>query len=349
MGRHAIELVGRLAQAPGVSVELLAARGQLGPAWSEHCPLHALPTRTHPFPELGAERLWKTLGWPRLDPWTKHADWVFSPMETYLPVKSTPTAVTIHDIQCFEPDLPWSHTPEHKKRRAKWGVWVKKALRDCRFICTVSEFTKRRMVDLLGADPEKIVVTGNGVDERFFNLPAATAPSATPYALIVGGLRYKKGADHVMAVARELKRQGNPLRIAVAGQNDPGYTAQAQAVGNIDVLGMLSDEALIARLTHARALLFLSPYEGFGIPALEAMAAQVPVIAANRASLPEILGDAGLLVSPEDVSGVIAALNETTPDSLWRRHLLERGLVRARAYTWDRCMWNLQNAFLRFS
>lgn len=349
VGRHAIELLSRLAQIPDILVEVLAARGELTPAWRERCPLHKLPTHSHPFPELGAERLWKTVGWPSLDPWTRGADWVFSPMETYLPVRNAPVAITIHDIQCFEPNLPWSHTTEHKTRRAKWGIWVKKALRDCRFVCTVSEFTKRRMVELLDADPDKIVVTGNGVDERFFTLPLSIAPTSSPYILVVGGLRYKKGADHVLAVARELKHQGNLLRIAVAGQNEPGYTAQAQAAGNIDVLGMISDETLITRLTHARALLFLSPYEGFGIPALEAMAAQVPVIAANRASLPEIVSDAGLLVNPDDISEILAALNQTIPDSPWRRELLNRGMARARTYTWHRCTQQLHHAFLRFS
>lgn len=371
VGRHANELVSRLAQRPDYEVELWASNRECNFIHDTKFPLRKLPLCTHPLPELFAERLWKTMGWPSADRWVKGADWVFSPMETYLPIKIVPVAVTIHDIQCFEADLPWSHTAEHKARRAKWGVWVKKALRDCRFVCTVSEFTKRRMVDLLDADPAKIVVTGNGVDERFFNLaasgkqlvtsdkdqgntdqnPVASSSQrvAAPYVLVVGGLRYKKGADYVLAVARKLKADGNPLRIVVAGQNEANYVIQAKECGHIDILGMIDDDSLITYLLKSQALLFLSPYEGFGIPALEAMAAQVPVVAANRASLPEIVGDAGLLVNPENADEVVHQILSLLYDSDLRKVLIQKGLNRARGFTWDRCVDNLCNAFVKFA
>jgi glycosyltransferase involved in cell wall biosynthesis len=356
VGRHANELVSRLAHRSGYEVELFVSARQVGSITRERFPLADLPIRTHPLPELFAERLWKTVGWPSADRWVKGYDWVYSPMETYLPIKSVPVAVTIHDIQCFEPDLPWSHTAEHKARRAKWGVWVKKALRDCRFVCTVSEFTKQRMVELLDADPAKIIVTGNGVDERFFDLAASgkglVASSkkleAAPYVLVVGGLRYKKGADYVLAVARKLKADGNPLRIAVAGQNETAFLNQANQCGNVDVLGMVDDEFLIRRLLGAQALLFLSPYEGFGIPALEAMAAQVPVIAANRASLPEIVGDAGILVDPFDADNVVQQIQRLKDNQAWRAVLIRKGVTRARQFTWDNCVDALCNAFVNY-
>ena len=157
-----------------------------------------MPTHTFPTAENPTERSWKLIGLPKLD---RHipdgTDWVYAPMETYLPVSKCPVAVTLHDIQAFEPHLPWSQSWQHRWFRYKWGRWVGRALNDSRVVFTVSEFSKQRMVQLLNADPNRIVVVGNGIDQSFFEIactPPERLPSPTemPYVFMVGGLRQKK-------------------------------------------------------------------------------------------------------------------------------------------------------------
>ncbi|HUG09783.1 MAG TPA: glycosyltransferase, partial [Opitutaceae bacterium] len=278
-----------------VSVELLVskqwvgANGRLG----ADSALPELPIRTLPSPESLVERCWKTFGHPRIDRWAKGVDWVYSPMETHLPARRVPVAVTIHDVQAFETDLPWSNTPHHRRWRAKWSVWIHRALRDCRVVFTVSEFSKGRIVKLLGAKPEMIVVVGNGVGSEFFAIERRPSAIGVPYAVVVGGLRWKKGGAEVIAVARELQSCSAGLRIIVAGPNDPELVERAREIAGLEVRGAVEELELQRLLGGASSLLFLSPYEGFGLPVIEAMAAGVPVVAANRASLPEAVGEAG--------------------------------------------------------
>ena len=145
-------------------------------------PLSPLPFITFPWAENTTERNWKTFGFPRMDRYIPdRTDWLYAPMGTYIPVAKCPVAMTLHDIQAFEPDLPWSRTWQHQWFAYKWSRWVPKALNECRVILTVSEFSKQRMVDLLGANPKQIEVVGNGVDESFFEIGKVdpTSPRST--------------------------------------------------------------------------------------------------------------------------------------------------------------------------
>ena len=328
VGRHAAEVIRNLAATPGTDVELFASRQWLdaeGNIGSDSA-----------LPRLLAERCWKTLGVPRVDRWVEGADWLYSPMETYLPTKRVPVAVTIHDVQAFETNLPWSGTPHHLRWRTKWNVWIHKVLRDCRVVFTVSEFTKSRMVELLGADSERVVVVGNGVGREFFAIKKDD-PTTEAYAIVVGGLRRKKGGAEVIAVARELGARRASLRVLVAGISDTDLVKEARGVTNLEVLGTVSEPELHRLMGGASSLLFLSSYEGFGLPALEAMAAGVPVVAANRAALPEAVGDAGILLEPSASEEIADTLIELNRDPSRRASLVAAGCRRAGHFTWDRC------------
>ena len=339
VGRHAAGILGALQARSDVGVELLVSKQWVGAdgRLAGECPLAELPVRTFPFPEILVERCWKTFGHPRIDRWAGGADWIYSPMETYLPARRVPVAITIHDVQAFETDLPWSNTAHHRRWRAKWSVWIHKALRDIRVVFTVSEFSKSRMVDLLGADPGKIVVVGNGVGSELFAIERRPAQDGIPYAVVIGGLRAKKGGTEVIAVAKELQSRRSELKIITAGINDPELANQAREIGSLEVHGTVPELELHRLLAGASSLLFLSSYEGFGLPVLEAMAAGVPVIAANRASLPEALGDAGILVEPDDTAGIADILIGLSRDSQRRESLAAAGRRRAALFSWDRC------------
>ncbi len=349
-------VLGKLAQSDAVSLELLVSQQWLEDGkLDSRCPLSTLPVNTFPSAENATERGWKLFGFPNMDRYIPDVtDWLYAPMETYIPVSKCPVAVTIHDIQAFEPNLSWSNTWHHRLFRYKWGRWVRRALRDCRVVFTVSEFSKQRMVSLLGADPNKLVVVGNGVEQAFFDIASADAnilvrPVDNPYSLIIGGLRQKKGADAVLAVAAELRSQQSPLQILVAGDSEPQYIEAAAQNPNVKLLGMVADADLPRILRCASSLLFLSLYEGFGIPALEAMAAGVPAVVSNRASLPEIVGDAGLIVDPEQTEQIADTLIALANDRQLRQDYIQRGHDHAAQYTWSACADRVLDAFHTFA
>ena len=357
VGKHINNMLLDLNDRDDISLELLFSQQwlttnrQLNPL----SPLSPLPFRTFPSAENNTERAWKLWGLPRMNRYIhKDTDWLYAPMETYLPVTKCPVAITLHDIQAFEPDLPWSHTWQHRLFAYRWGLWVQKALADCRVVFTVSEFSKQRMVDLLDANPDKIVVTGNGVDLSFFEIatiaPAdLNSPIEAPYIIIVGGLRQKKGADDVLAVARALYQRKSDLQIAIAGDSEASYVAAAADHPNVTLLGMVLDSELPQLLRCASSLLFLSPYEGFGIPALEAMAAGIPAVVSNRASLPEIVGDAGIVVDPTMTAAIVDILVDLDRIPKLRAEYIQRGHRHVATYTWTSCVDRLVSAFNRFA
>ena len=348
VGRHINNIILGLQKRPGVNLELLVSSqwtkgsGQL----DARSPLKDLPTRSFPFSERIAEYSWKVFGCPYMDRWASQPDWVYCPAQSLLPVRNALTAITIHDIEAFEKDLPWSNTRRHKKFRMRWALWVNKAIKKANIVFTVSQFTKKRMVELLDVDPKKIKVVGNGVEKRFLkNGKYTKAPQDFPYALVIGGLRQRKGAEAVIEVARKLKKQSSPIRIVTIGQNEDKYLKQAQLLDNLIVLGMKSDEVVSNYLNHASSLLFLSYYEGFGIPALEAMAAQVPVVGSDKASLPEIIGDAGFTINPRQTDKITAVVQELEQNRAFRTQVIQKGIRQVRRYDWDKCVDAVLDAF----
>jgi glycosyltransferase involved in cell wall biosynthesis len=356
IGKHINNMLLGLSDRDRIALKLLFSQQWLTPTQQldSRSPLSPLPFVTFPTAENATERTWKLVGLPRMDRYiTTDTDWLYAPMQTYIPVSKCPVAVTLHDIQAFEPDLPWSHTWQHRWFAYKWGRWVRKALIDCRVVFTVSEFSKQRMVELLGANPQQIEVIGNGVDPAFFEIASVDPsslprPTDRPYIIIVGGLREKKGADYVLAVAKILCERNSDLQIVVAGNSELNYVAAATEHPNITLLGMVSDVDLPRLLRCASSLLFLSPYEGFGIPALEAMAVGIPAVVADRASLPEIVGDAGIVVDPTTTEAIVDILVDLDRIPQLRAEYIKKGHHHVAAYTWSSCVDRLVTAFNTF-
>jgi glycosyltransferase involved in cell wall biosynthesis len=176
------------------------------------------------------------------------------------------------------------------------------------------------------------------VSPAFFAASARARAIRDDTIVVVGGIRTKKGAAETLAVARLLAQTGSSLRIEVVGHNDPEWVAECRRLPNVDLLGVLADEPLAERLARACGLLFLSPYEGFGIPAVEAMAAGTPAVVANAASLPEIVADAGIVVDPADTEGIVSILDRLRSPSSYRDSLVDRGRSHAKSFTWDACV-----------
>jgi glycosyltransferase involved in cell wall biosynthesis len=228
-------------------------------------------------------------------------------------------------------------------------IRIRRGLERAAAIIAISESTKRDYVALLGADPARIHVIYPGIDDRF-GMTTDQAMSEIvlsrhgirrPYLLYVGTLGPHKNVGMLVRVFRRLKRaRGLPHQLVLCGRARWGRDVVDAAqdligAGDCVVLDFVPATELPHLYRGAEAFAFLSLYEGFGLPPLEAMACGVPVVASNAGSLPEAVGDAGLLVSPTDEDAIEDALFRAVTDSNLRTELRARGYRQAARYSWS--------------
>jgi len=234
-----------------------------------------------------------------------------------LPFRSPcPVVVTIHD-------LSFEHGLMGRRDRLVFERVVPRAAREAARVLTVSERTKRDLVEHYGIPPERIVVTPNGVDPAFH--PATQdAPAARPYALAVGAIQERKNQPAALAAAREAG-----LELVVVGPVKDERVAAELREGGARLEGYVEVERLAELYRGAACLVQSSRYEGFGLPVVEAMASGTPVVTVPDPALVEVAGDAAVVVPEGELAaGIRRALEE-------RDILAAAGLERARAFTWD--------------
>jgi glycosyltransferase involved in cell wall biosynthesis len=226
-----------------------------------------------------------------------------------------PAVVTIHDLS-FERD-PSVMDAWH---RLVFRRMVPRAARGAARVLVVSERTKQDVIELYGIDPQLIVVTPHGVDPAF--TPGPRPPNS--YLLLVGSVEPRKNPLAAADAAAELG-----MRLVVAGPERDAGLARELASRGADLRGYVKDEELVELYRGAAALLLPTRYEGFGLPALEAMATGTPVVASPDAALRELAGDAAVFVEPEQLAGgVLEALAR-------RDELVAAGLARAAQFSWE--------------
>jgi glycosyltransferase involved in cell wall biosynthesis len=359
--KHAINMLLCLARRPDVELTLLAGKDQLTDEGRipEGSPLHGTPVRSIPAPAKGLHFLWRTFNWPPVDLWCGKADWVYSPTEMYVPARKARIAATVHCVNWFEDDLPWSHTKQNLVDRRRMARVFLPLLQRADLVVTVSEFLKRRICELFQVNPERVAVVGNGVEDCFFEMGRramnALPPAGTGrYVFAVAYPDRRKGFDRLIELADELARRNGSLRVRVAGSGlAPGQSlaevrrlwgaevaallAEGLKRPNLELLGYRPADEIARLMQQSVAVLVLSRYETFGIPALEAMAAGAPVIAAHHAGLPEVVSDVGVIVDPSripELADLIMRM-ESRPDA--RAQATRRGRARAEQFTWDAC------------
>jgi glycosyltransferase involved in cell wall biosynthesis len=255
------------------------------------------------------------------------------------PVRSrVPLAVTVHDVMALE--HPGWFTPAN---RLQQRLVLGPAARRAAVVLCPSSFSRARAVERLGLAPDRVRVTPWGVDERFSPGAADPAPLARlgvapPYLLTVGALQPRKNLEAALAAFERLGERELGLVIAGGrGWGDAELQARLRrspAASRVRLTGRVTDAELVELYRGAECFVFPSRYEGFGLPPLEAMACGAPVVASDLTSMPEVLDDAALLVDPDDVGALAAALDELLATPALAAELAERGRRRAAGFTW---------------
>lgn len=301
-------------------------------------PVGAAELRTMPFP-----RLWTHLRLS-LEMLTHPPDLLFVPAHVLPLAHPRRSVVTVHD-------LGYLYWPRAHPRKRWWYLHLSTRYnaRAAKLVIADSAATHDDLVRHYGvpADKIRVVHLGHGPAHRPPSAEEVRAVRARhgvvgDYVLTVGTLHPRKNLGRLFdAFALARAESGVPCRLVVVGaagwQAEEIHRQAAELGADVQFLGYVPEAELPALLGGAMALAFPSLYEGFGLPALEAMACGTPVVASNTSSLPEVVGDAGLLVPPTDVAALSRALGAVLRDAGLRAELRARGLDRASRFTWRRC------------
>lgn len=330
-------------------VRLLGDPGALG----EFCAGVAEPAKTeiHPYPS-GFYSPRAQAAWLRLRATGRcDSDVAFFPHYD-APLLALPrrSVVTVQDLIHFK--VP-SAFPLWRRRAA--GVLLRRAVQGAGRVLVTSESTRRDLLERFPGCGSKVGVVPLGVSPFFAADVDAPSPERIggPYLLCVGNRKPHKNLVAAVETLALLRGEAPELRLAVVGEVYRGWDEVLRRAGELGVRDRVvevegaSDEELRALYAGCEALLFPSLYEGFGLPALEAMAAGAPVVASDRSSLPEVMGDAGLLADPEDPAAMAEAVRLLRRDPELRARLVRRGRERAASYTWERTARETAEVLLR--
>jgi glycosyltransferase involved in cell wall biosynthesis len=295
----------------------------------------------------------------RLDghPWEQIAlPWVVPRRKTlFSPAGCGPFAhsnqvVTIHDLGPL--DMPESYS----RGFALWYAQLVPALaRRARKIVTVSEYCRRRIVKSLNVPDHKVIVAGEAASASFFRRSDAEIAVVrerfgirTPYFLAIGAISPRKNLARLLTAWDRVTDIVDGAVLVIVGKERLRFAASS-IMNTLPERAMhltaVSDDELASLYSGARGLLYPSLYEGFGLPILEAMASGCPVLTSNCTAMPEIAGDAAILVDPLSVGSIAEGIRFLADDS-WARSLAQKGVLRCRDFSWERTAQSVENALL---
>ena len=283
------------------------------------------------------------------------ADVFFSP-DGFMPVNcSTPTVTTIHDIN-FEHrphDLRWTHSLFYR-------FFFKKYAKSSNQIITVSEFSKNDIIKTYKINPEKIHITHNGVSEMFEKIPENKKKiikkkysNNCDFFVFIGSLHKRKNIKNLLLAFDIYRLQNGENKLLVIGQKKWWDKQTEQIYQNMKFkeevvfIGQINDDIMVNILASSKALCFVSIFEGFGLPIIEAMQCNVPVITSNTSSMPEIAGNAALIVDPHNISDISNAMFEIDNNPQLYKTLIKRGKQVIQKFKWDNTAKTITDTLLK--
>jgi len=246
---------------------------------------------------------------------------------------AVPQVTIVHDL------LPLQYPAEYPRQQHYFRHYVPAVLRQSRAVIVSSESTRRDVLERYRLPAEKVHVVHCGYDPRRFT-PGPTRTGGEPYGLYVGNVMPHK---NLLRVVEAFARLGPGPRLVIRGSGRVSHVRALRAritslgiASRVDWQAYAPDAELLDLYRGARLLVVPSLYEGFGLPALEAMACGTPVLTSCVSSLPEVVGDAAILVDPTDTDAISAALARLFDDDVLAKELAERGLARSRMFSWEK-------------
>jgi glycosyltransferase involved in cell wall biosynthesis len=251
-----------------------------------------------------------------------------------------PFVFTIHDLNHV-------YCPESTKPHIQlyYATVMKRACRAAARILTVSEFSRQQIIDWAGVSPDKVCNVGCGVDAEYrtegdvYGLPF-------PYVLSVSNRKPHKNDLRVVKAFASANLDSR-MHLVFTGEPRAELVRTLEAHGlssRADFVGLVPEERLPSLYRGAEALIFPSLYEGFGLPILEAMACGVPVVTSNVTGMPEVAGDAAMLVDPRSVEEISHAMGKIVSERSVRQQLIEKGISRAAGFSWTSTVNRVQKA-----
>ena len=260
--------------------------------------------------------------------------------------RTQPLVLTVHDL-LYTRHPEWLPTG---RARWYWGTWIPFTARHASAVITPSESTKEDLVTLAGVAPDRVTVVPHAIDPLFSQRPSDETIRACreryaltgPYLLYVGAIDRRKDWKGLLKAFSQLRKTHPSFSLVIAGHVSGERSDLVQAIKATDVehavilAGHVPDDKLPALYGGASVFVYPSWWEGFGLPPLEAMAMGVPVIAYKSSSLPEVIGDAGILLdAPYDPEALAESMDRLIANEELRTGLIERGLHRAATFSWQ--------------
>jgi glycosyltransferase involved in cell wall biosynthesis len=266
----------------------------------------------------------------------------------------TRTIVQVHDLSFVR--VPEAAAP---KLSAYLDRVVPQSVRRADLVLADSQATRNDLIELYELTPEKIIVLYGGVDERFrpASPDAIQAVRKTyqldsfPYILSVGTVQPRKNYGRLIEALSRLRTAGHDMHLVIAGGRgwleDPIYAVLDKTGMRpyVHFIGFAAEDDLPVLYSGAACFAFPSLYEGFGLPVLEAMASGVPVLTSNVSSLPEVAGEAAVLIDPYDLDALVDGFQKLLNDTNLRRMLIEQGFAQAHKFTWFNAANQLQQIY----
>lgn len=276
----------------------------------------------------------------------KKPDVLFVPSHTLPIIHPKNSVVTLHD-------LGFKHSPElYSPKELIYHNWsMNFSATHAKRIITPSEFTKKDLINTYSIDPSKISVVWHGYDKDRFNIDPKVEKK--PYILFIGRIEEKKNiAGMVKAYGLLRKERRIKHKLVLAGSPGYGYENIQKEIEKLpediqkDIIqtGYISEEEYVSRLQEADIFLFTTFFEGFGMPIVESFACGTPVVTSNTTSMPEIAGNAALIVNPRKPLEIAGALSKLINSDALKKDLIQKGKNRAKLFSWEKAALETQDA-----